>query len=322
MHVDSAQMTSLLPEAKHAIDMLADWIVESFERHTEKTKSTDAPSNEAPPLKIVAPSPLIGTSSLPSARAPAVTTPNIARDKLTQPGFTSESDRDDENTMLSFTPKRRRASNTGSRAESPAPNGSLAASSQVFSSSDEAGSSNLSGSTAVSLPHTPDSSPQGKTENRPSISQQLLMPHERAARDKAPRPPSANSTLSARQQDSFTASKARRLFVDTSHDSVLAVGSSSDEDSRAAGRIEPSLEAAATLSPPRVSASARKTSRSGSGNGGSGTGTPANLIDAKDLLRRRREDAVYGISTATSSAVQSDDDDDVARVSRATKGKK
>lgn len=315
-------MTSLLPEAKHAIDMMADWITESFEKHAERTEAALATSLAS---KVLAHPPRIGAPAPPSRTSSKTVAMSETAVLASPPGFTSESDRDDDSTMLSFTPRRRRGS---SRAESPSPNlrqaAAAATSPQGPSSPDEAGSSIFSGSTAASgsLPRTPEHQlsamdlVSGKISSStpvptlaisspaqsPRPPSQLVMPHERALRDELPRPSSTPAVSLSPPRARRKVSQEDQSTSPGKHDTAFAT--SSDD--------EKSLVPTRSLSPPSAEAhqSKPKTSRSGS----SGAlplpmPMPAKLIDAKDLLRRRREEAVYGISTASSSAVPSDEDE-------------
>ena len=91
------QMVSLLPEAVHAINMNADWIVQAFENSAPRPK----------PVAVVA-----AHLAVPGSRLAVVSS---SRNSSPGPGTTSESDKDDE--MLSFTPRKRRTGSTGSRNE-------------------------------------------------------------------------------------------------------------------------------------------------------------------------------------------------------------
>lgn len=258
-------MIALLPEAAQAIDMMADWITESFQRFDEKQEKLDR--KVTPPRTVTAP-PRFGTPPIRTTKPPSAPHPPPSASKA---GFTSESDRDDETNVLSFTPKKRRPSNSGSRGESPVPSSVLSDSTSPpaiefprtagLSSSDE----------SRSTPHTPDSrlsppSLPSYSKGSPSDFGWLHLPHQ-------PSP--------------------RRFFS-----SEVVERSMSDDDSLSLG---------AGLAPPAPLTS-KKTSRSGSGS----QPLPPNFIDAKNLLRRRREEAVFGISatnSAAGSAVASDDED-------------
>lgn len=314
----ASQMISLLPEAVHAIDMMADWISDSFHKHEEQQRNKVNPAIKqltAPPSRFATP-PLRSVKSTPVPH-------NLLPSK---PGFTSESDRDDENNVLSFTPKKRRpsASQGGSRGESPAPGSFLGDSSSSppslefprrpmsLSSSDE-GASTLSTTTN---PRTPDNrlSPPSLTTfvkgspsqfgvlatPSPSLPPHVVSPHERAIRESP-----------------FTShTNAKRFFTDaaTSGSRRLAESTSDDESG------SPSSGSTGLLEPPvaTVGGGKSKTSRSGSA-GSLPAPLPANFIDAKDLLRLRREEAVFGISLSSSpvpSAVPSDDDDEAKAVGK------
>lgn len=310
-------MTALLPEAVHAIDMLADSISESFEKHEETAqRKTATPRATSVPSRFATP-PLRSTKSTPAPQLPP-----------SKPGFTSESDRDDENNVLSFTPKKRRPSANGSRGESPASGSYLGDSTSPpsiefprrptsMSSSDEA--STISTTTqSRSNPRTPDNrlSPppvstyaKGSPSEFPSLSTpspaylptHIVAPHERALRDELP------SAVPSRPSSSAS---AKRFFGDSAAASAAngtsgPTESMSDEEAFTRTNGAEALEPSAALLDP--SSAAKKTGRSGSA-GSLPAPLPATFVDAKDLLRRRREEAIYGISTS-SSAVPSDDEE-------------
>ncbi|KDE04867.1 hypothetical protein MVLG_04727 [Microbotryum lychnidis-dioicae p1A1 Lamole] len=230
------QMIALLPGAEEAVNMLADSITESFEKQRAREAGHPIPSPAlaatAAPLTRRQTSPVLASTPAPMHYSPTPI-PQLE-------GMTSESDRDDQDNMLSFTPRKIRSassSNPRSRSDSPAfgspsrnPDGYAARvptpRSGLASNSDE---------TVSSLPRTPGDHPVSGLS-----------------------PP------------------------------VILESIGDDEQGRATGVKEASL-------PMPVKMTAGKTN-------------PSLLIDAKDLLRRRREEAVYGISSTTNSNVPSDDE--------------
>lgn len=251
------QMLSLLPEAIHAINMHAEWIVEAFQKHAAKTQ---------PP--VVAPARNV---TVPGSKLLSIKNLNHS------PGATSESDKDDE--VLSFTPRKR---SVGSRSESPANTSHPLSSTHSDSSRNNAMSLSSSDEAITnSSPHTPPESvgalspPSGKGRS-PDLAIghiprfTLVSPHAHALRDELHHV--------VQEKDAVA---LRRAFDDSRRMSL------SDDDTLA------------TSVPP-----VGKTTRSGSA-GSLPTPFPANFVDAKDLLRRRREEATFGIS---SSAQPSDDE--------------
>ncbi|KAK4047127.1 hypothetical protein OIV83_005579 [Microbotryomycetes sp. JL201] len=292
------QMVALLPEAEHAINMMADSITESFDRHQAKTNKARQEQEQTPP-RITSP-----------ARAKFG---SPATGATLKPNSTSESEKDDEVNVLSFTPRRRRPSPSQSRAESPLP-GSLSppppTARRLRSSSSEDGAASTSTDATSRSLLSPDSglspsslgsawadsstafsslSPGVEADGRKFVSTNIMSPAEHALKDELA------STLPARSRSSTNESRNPPPVV-----------VSSDDDK-----------------PSKI----MKQGRSGSFGGtplSSSSPTPslpANLIDAKELLRRRRDDVVYGIS-ATNSAVASDEEEDVTRSkARTTKSK-
>ncbi|KAM0791553.1 hypothetical protein ACM66B_006001 [Microbotryomycetes sp. NB124-2] len=299
------QMIALLPEAEHAINMMADSITESFDRHQARSNKT---KQEQEPFAARVASPARPRAGSPAASA------------TLKPSTTSESEKDDEVNVLSFTPKRRRPSPSQSRAESPLPGTLSPPSSHSTSfrrmrsgSSDDGGASTSTDATSRSL-LSPDSrlSSFGSYQ---ADSTSGFPPH--SAGDKSGRPSSASHLMSPaehalKDELSATLPNRSRSSTNESLQAVSVIVSSSDDDK-----------------PPRVPHSGTLKQDRSSSFAGTPVGSvspapslPANLIDAKELLRRRRDDVVYGIS-ATNSAVQSDEEGDavIRSTARTTKPK-
>ncbi|SCV72025.1 BQ2448_4719 [Microbotryum intermedium] len=237
------QMIALLPGAEEAVNMLADSITESFEK--QRAKESGLPIN----------SPALATRAAPLTRRQ---TPPVLASIQTQThcsppipqleGMTSESDREDQDNMLSFTPRKARSassSNPRSRSDSPA-----------FGS--------------------PSRNPEGL-----------------AARVPAPR-----SALASSSDETVSSSPRTSGDLPTSVLSPPAIleSTSDDEQGEPSTYLMPGLATGVKGAPP---ISTKMTT---------GKLTPSLLIDAKDLLRRRREEAVYGILSTTNSNVPSDDE--------------
>ncbi|SCZ88475.1 BZ3500_MvSof-1268-A1-R1_Chr2-1g04434 [Microbotryum saponariae] len=242
--VEFAQMIALLPGAEEAVNMLADSITESFEKQRAREAGHPIPSPAlaatAAPLTRRQTPPVLASTPAPTHYSP----PPIPQLE----GMTSESDRDDQDNVLSFTPRKTRStssSNPRSRSDSPAfgspsrnPDGCTvrvpAPRSGLASSSDE---------TVSSLPRTPGDHPASGLS-----------------------PP------------------------------VIIESTGDDEQGRATGVKRASLPMPAKMM--------------------AGKTNPSLLIDAKDLLKRRREEAVYGILSTTNSNVPSDDESSPRSASR------
>jgi hypothetical protein len=330
------QMIALLPEAVHAIDMMADWIVESFEKHEAKTRP------KSPMKTLTAPPRIDAASSGPLSHPNDATPP----DTTSTPGLTSESDRDDNDNILSFTPKKRSprtssASASRNDSPSPAPPGTILPALHDFSrrltslsSSDEACSSRSFPRTPdhrFSPPSLPTTNMKGLPEFAPCSSssmesallpplQHIILPHERALRDELYATPLSSSSPLPPHHHHHPAT--RRFFTEPPQSSPVGEAMSDDEVLVRAGGGggEGEGEEGATTTTATTGAGAgegahphqTKTTRSGSAGSLPVPVLPANFIDAKDLLRRRREEAVFGISTS-SSAVPSDDEESAGK---------
>ncbi|KAK4048272.1 hypothetical protein OIO90_005891 [Microbotryomycetes sp. JL221] len=324
------QMIALLPEAEHAINMMADCITDSFERHQQKAaaRQQKAPTSSTP-ARIGSPArPKSATASTPAAG------PSSSHLK---PGTTSESEKDDEVNVLSFTPRRRRPSPSQSRAESPLP-GSLSPSSSITTSSsrrvmspssDEGSGSASTAATSRSLLRSPESrlSPPALPSFRsdsssefPTLTTAATMidqsPSATSAKLLSPAEHALKDELSATLPSNENSNRSRGSTTSGDVGSSIPIVFSSDEEQLP--RTTPGRDSTATvqsghLLSPKIS-STPKQGRSGSfgsstplGSHSPGPVLPTNLIDAKELLKRRRDDVVYGIS-ASNSAVPSDDE--------------
>lgn len=276
------QMLSLLPEAIHAINMMADWIVQSFEKNDAKSRKTKGPTGTGV------------ASSAPAVRA-------IKSVSRIDKAETSESDRDED--VLSFTPKKRSSSSaSASRSASPAPG--LATPSSPPRNFSRRPTSMSSSDENPSHPRTPE-------ENRlsplihpkmqpdyPGLLSSLTLPLPLSV------PPSHTASPAPPSHPSSPAPHHPHPHERALRDELLA--SSLNKAVRSGARRSSEPPSSRPVSDDEEHLSSRvpvvKTVRSGS------TGAEG-FVDARDLLRRRRANAVFGIS-ATSSAVPSDEDEE------------
>ncbi|GAA5910383.1 hypothetical protein JCM5296_000581 [Sporobolomyces johnsonii] len=328
------QMVSVLPESTRVIAMMGDWIVEAFERAEAKEKkygpgARGAGGGGGKPQRPGTPSPLAsnggahkGGQAGSPARAIKIMPPSPIVPPPFSAGLTSESEHDED--ILSFTPKRRRGSSNVSRSGSPAPNlapqtarrasgTAVAVVPPTHSSSDEASSS------STTLPRTPDDSQTLQRPTSPSRQKHepshLVTPVERAMRDDLPSSPSSSSkphNPSSSSQSASTNAHARRFFADP----ALVIPPRPASAARAvSGSLslsddEQHLSVASAWSSgsgggDHPNAANRKTARSGSA-GLLPVPVGAQFVDAKDLLRRRRDEVVFGISAASSRPTSRD----------------
>ena len=278
------QMVSLLPAADKVIAMHADWIAEAFERATavkgrvvaaKVNGSTSSSSTTAPPphqhapttsgssrkveppqpIQIVPPTPTLEQApSPPSSRGPH--SPDIA---------VAEAEDDDE--VLSFTPKRRRGSSNTSRTTSPGPTMHLP--SKTMPSMD---------GVLFGRPRTPS----GGSSDRPSPS------------------PAPTSPARASHPPSHLVTPVERALREGLRDTSLARAHSSPST--------PAPPRAQSVTPGGGAAGERTLSPQGKAGRSSSSGSlpapqGAVFIDAKELLRRRRDDVVSGISVHNSRNV-------------------
>lgn len=275
------QMTSLLPESTKAIDQLAGWIMKAFEKNSGTTSTTKATRPAA-----VATPPRASTShshhSLPARRSPAPSLP--AAISTAAPIDASDKEDEDETDVLSFTPRKRIASDF-SRSASPAPSissGSIlpldfttAAASRVplpelsaASSSDEATSlqsSIVTPDRRLSPPMTTSHGSGGK-----KLDYHLVTPVEHALREgfhphsHSPRRTTSRPRASSRANDGIR-------------------GGDMGEERRSDEESVASAHAATTMT------------------GG---------VGVRELMKNRMTEAVFGISSRSGSAVPSDEEQD------------
>lgn len=301
------QMVSLLPAAEKVIAMHAEWIVEAFEIAAAKeerasaqgtrTKASSLSSTRASPtpvsfprtasdgpvaaddeqtFNVIPPTPVVPASATLAPSLP----PSPQKDTLKVEDTSALSDGEDDE-ILTFTPKNRRASSNASR-------GSMG-----------------SGSPPV-LPYNvspPSLSPDPMEFNEPTtlppsrdgqygLPAHLVTSVERAMREQPSRRSYSipGSTTSSRPQTPVRMNSNAR-----------ATSSTSPNPSRTS-RPERTL----SLSPPPAPTTAASSAR---GRSPSGSGLPkpqgAIFIDARDLMRRRKEDVVFGIVSGAGSRTSS-----------------
>lgn len=298
------QMVSLLPAAERVIAMHADWIVEAFECAREKdalsapqvgtASSARSPARQSatpatpPPtlprgagaaateqmVNVVPPTPVLTQKTALSPEGPA----SPEGDSLAVQGSSALSDGEDDD-ILTFTPKNRRASSNASRGSgSPPVLPSLVSPPNLSPDLTELNE-------ADQLPPCPDG-------QSPGLPAHLVTTVERAMRDEPTvlrRPPPlsvAGSSASTRPATPARPQTAPR---------TSSVPTPSPSRSTRAERT-------LSLSPPP--ASTPRTGRSPSGSTPPGS-HGAVFIDARDLMRRRKEDVVYGIVSGTGSRTSS-----------------
>ncbi|BGP16719.1 hypothetical protein JCM10213_009137 [Rhodosporidiobolus nylandii] len=316
------QMVSLLPAAEKVIAMMGEWIIEAFDKAEPKQQSGKKPGGRPSPVvspgasfqRVPTPRPAASPASAfrpakikpPSADTPGplsgFLTPSPDQPATPQPP--SESDKEDE--ILTFTPKRRRDSSNASRAGSPSPvflaqpgpalpSSSLPVPGKVLSGDRASGASSASTTQPRTPEDTASSSPPPLSPLRsPGY---LINPAERALRNElATLPLSSKATPASTSAASATrVPGAQRYFLTSPPTTPL---------DRPASAVPASYLDAAHPHSPRPSPLARQ--RSGKSRSGSAESLPpptgAIFVDAKDLLRRRRDDVVLGLSSTAGSA--------------------
>jgi len=263
------QMVSLLPEAEHAISMMADWIVDAFDKDAAKTKVGQ--------LRLLSPAPPRRTSSAPD------TTPEPST-----PAGELEDPADDEDEVLSFTPRRKSGTLSPATVATGVKSSLLGArgrsGSTVLTSSSDESSVPIAPTTPpdASLPTPPTLSlTASESASAPLKNEPLglargkhLLPHERVLREEL--------------SSSLPALGRRSVSLEPRPSALLAgARSASDED--------------AALSADEAGRAAK--ARTGSG----GQLPPAHFVEAKDLLKRRRDVAVFGLSNTNSAAVSDEE---------------
>ena len=299
------QMVSLLPAAEKVIAMHADWIVEAFETAAAKelgqqqiglsapdrnasfsrtvSKSTtgpslrvDHPTNGVLPnvqaVNVIPPTPVI-TDSV--ALAPS-TTPSPQKDTLAvQHGSSALSDAEDDDDILTFTPKNRRSSSNASRSSK---SGGASPPVPPYKTS------------PPTLSPSADELVESLTSDAPAP-KHLVTTVERAMRDEQ-----SHGQLPLGSASSAPASRP----ITPSRRPIPARQTSGPSPPASSRTSRP--ERALSLSPP-LSA----TPRTGRSPSSSALPPPqgAVFIDARDLMRRRKEDVVYGIVSGAGSRTSS-----------------
>ncbi|GAA5967595.1 hypothetical protein JCM11641_005706 [Rhodosporidiobolus odoratus] len=331
------QMVSLLPAAEKVIAMMGDWIDEAFEKAEAKPQRNGTGGTRLSPTVSVAASPRLvpspeGVRTACPARPIKVPPPTLVETpaSVPSPGLSSSkpltpqtsangaSESEKEEDILTFTPKRRRDSSTASRAGTPSPVVVAGTSSPTLQRSAlwvpvalHAGEHDLSSpSSSATQPLSLDesSSVTSAAAHLPQHPppQHLVTPAERALRDELATLPSLSSSSN---------SGGNKLSFPLSHSPLASVASPSaakphflteplNTPQPRPGSAKPAcyLDAAAHPHPhpPRAGGGGSKL-RSGS-TGSLPHPQGAIFVDAKDLLRRRRDDVVFGLSTSTAAS--------------------
>lgn len=284
------QMVALLPAAENVISMMGDWIEDAFEKDTIKrekygTSTTKATNGSKSSVLATPQTQVIPPTSLP-IKAPVAST--LANNGL-HPASSAvvDSASDDEEEVLSFTPKGRRGSSNVSRTASPSPAfpGVRVASNPTSPTRPSFGSNH--------------SSSRSPPDHSLSIHAHLVTPVERALRDEyhstsathasskhypSPSPTPSPEIAAANTAAPLTAPLTRALSDDESQHRPSSV-------------------------PAQPLEGAVKKTRSGSA-GSLPAPTGAQFIDTKHLLRRRRDDLVSGLSNNNSRVASRDGSDE------------
>lgn len=272
------QMVALLPAAEKVIAMMGNWIEDAFENDTIKKERAGRglrkPSPEpkspmsapVPQTQITPPTSQAVDISQPLAR------PAVAGSGLHPSSSAVDSDEDGEE-VLSFTPKGRRGSSNVSRTASPSPA--------------------YPGARVASNPTSPTrngfgANPAARSppEHVPSMHAHLVTPVERALGD---RYHSTSASHSSSPLKHFPAAVTTPALERPASVGAPLTRALSDEEA-------PNRPGSAPLFEDAV-----KKARSGSA-GSLPPPTGAHFVDAKHLLRRRRDDLVSGLSATNSRA--------------------
>ncbi|GAA5983859.1 hypothetical protein JCM10908_005954 [Rhodotorula pacifica] len=306
------QMVSLLPAAEKVIAMHADWIVEAFETAAEKelnnqqqqlrlaaparsSSSTRTPTRtpastgaatrpehlttngilpDMQPINVIPPTPVITDST---ALAPSAT-PSPQKDTLAVHSASALSDGEQEDDILTFTPKRRRGSSNASRSSR---SGGASPPTQPYKSSPPL------------LSPGADETIEVLDECVPAMGGlHLVTPAERALRDEL---------LPGGQQSHLALNSAPASRPTTpGRRSASAQPGATSGSSTATRTSRP--ERTLSLSPPPA-----PSPRTGRSPSASALPQPqgAIFIDARDLMRRRKEDVVFGIVSGAGSRTSS-----------------
>lgn len=279
------QMVSLLPAAEKVISMMADWIEDAFEKDTIKRerlgdRSTSTNSTYSAASTIA---PLPQTQVTPPTTQPAKPSlPSPPGNNGLHPHSSSavvDSDSEKEDDVLSFTPKRRRGSSNVSRTASPSPAypGIRVASNPTSPTRSSFGISHSLAATAQG--QTPQ--PRSPTE-QPSIHAHLITPVERALRDEY-------------HSSSASHSSKHYPFASTPTSPEARASSTAPIASPQRTLSDDETQHRPSSAPPMSLEDVVKKARSGSA-GSLPAPTGAQFIDAKHLLRRRRDEVVSGLS--------------------------
>ncbi|GAA5893991.1 uncharacterized protein JCM6883_003690 [Sporobolomyces salmoneus] len=279
------QMVALLPAAEKVIQMMGNWIEDAFEKDTIKrekyglgvhSSSTDSTSTIVPlPQTEVTPPTTEAVTSSPSSSVPPV-----ANGKSLHPSDSAVVDSDEEE-VLSFTPRNRRGSSNVSRTASPAPG--------------------YPGVRVASNPTSPTrngffpTQAQASSEQTSSIHTHLVTPVERALLDKY------HSTSASKHSPSSPSLELRPT-------STVPLPSSSTAATPLTRALSDEERSYRPSSAPPIEDVVKK-ARSGSA-GSLPAPTGAQFVDAKHLLRRRRDDLVSGLSAGSSRMPSRDGSDD------------
>ncbi|GAA5988816.1 hypothetical protein JCM5350_000383 [Sporobolomyces pararoseus] len=291
------QMVALLPAAEKVISMMGNWIEDAFEKNTIKrerygnvegirTSSTNSTSTVVPqvPQTQVTPPSNIEASNVPSLAVP------IPVNATLHPSSNSAivDSGSDEEEVLSFTPRNRRGSSNVSRTASPAPAypGVRVASGPT--------SPTRNGFAASSS--SPSQAPRSSPEHLHSIHSHLVTPVERALKD---------------EYHSTSASLASTKHFPSPSQEVRPASTTPDDGGAPLSRAlsdDPESHRPSSA-PPLAIDDVVKKARSGSA-GSLPAPTGAHFVDAKHLLRRRRDDLVSGLSANNSRVASRDGSDE------------
>lgn len=277
------QMVTLLPKVEHFFALTADWASFSFDRYESQMQATPTP---AAPARLASPGMVLPRPQASSANH-------------TGPGQESTSEKEEEE-PLSFVPRRR-----GSRTASPSPADNIRAQllAAASSSSGEGGVEKALHRSPLSSENTSDTN-TGSTSTAPTSL--ASMQRRGSAGIKATSPPLSSSPPSSRRT---SPSEGTAKTVGGSGDPIRRVLRDEADllqllASGSPGKITPTSSRSAHHHPPHTAPSSAV---------GSGTATPSlrkgsdavenavaasAFVEASDIIKRRREDAVYNLGSA------------------------
>lgn len=297
------QMVSLLPAAEKVISMMGDWIEDAFEKDTIKRerlggggKRSTSTNSSYSAASAIAPLPQTQVTP-PTTQSAKVSTPSPPANNGLHPHSSSavvDSDSEKEDDILSFTPKRRRGSSNVSRTASPSPAfpGARVASNPTSPTRNSFGISQSLAATASGLSPEPRSPPEPQS----SIHTHLITPVERALRDEYHSNSASHSSKHYPSRSVPSTSPEARPSSTTPTPSVHRTLSDDETQHRPSSAPPISLEDVV------------KKARSGSA-GSLPAPSGAHFVDAKHLLRRRRDEVVSGLSANTSRVASRDGSD-------------